>query len=229
MKKYSNSRIWQFSIAVLPLLILLVWVKISNHSNSISIEPRKAIITKQTKLQNGDIIFQISKSSQSKAIQMATNSKYSHMGIIYEIDGDFYIYEAIQPVQITPIKDWINRGENAHFVVKRLRNSEKVLTESAIEKMKKYGEQFLGKPYDIHFEWSDEKLYCSELVWKIYKNAANIEIGQLQELAEFDLTDKVVKDKMKERYGNNIPLNEKVISPAAMFESELLMVVEEKN
>jgi len=32
---------------------------------------------------------------------------------------------------------------------------------------------------------------------------------------------------MKERYGTNIPLNEKVISPAAMFESDLLMIIEE--
>ncbi|WP_107038753.1 YiiX family permuted papain-like enzyme [Brumimicrobium mesophilum] len=185
------------------------------------------ISTEQTKLQNGDIIFQISKSSQSKAIQMATNSKYSHMGIIYEINDEFFVYEAIQPVQITHLNDWIERGENSHYVVKRLINSEEVLTENAIEKMKEYGKQFAGKPYDIHFEWSNRKLYCSELVWKIYKNALGIEIGQLQKLSEFDLSNKVVKDKMKERYGNNIPLNEKVISPAAMFESELLVVVED--
>ena len=36
----------------------------------------------EKKIKNGDIIFQTSKSSQSKAIQLATNSKYSHMGII---------------------------------------------------------------------------------------------------------------------------------------------------
>ena len=30
--------------------------------------------------QNGDIIFQISQSAQSQAIQLATHSKYTHMG-----------------------------------------------------------------------------------------------------------------------------------------------------
>lgn len=30
---------------------------------------------------------------------------------------------------------------------------------------------------------------------------------------------------MKERYGNNIPFNEPVISPAAIFNSELLVTV----
>lgn len=184
-------------------------------------------LLKESRFKGGDLIFQISKSSQSKAIQLATNSKYSHMGIIYEIDGEFFVYEAIQPVQITPIKEWIKRGENGHFVVKRLRNADKVLTDEVLAQMKDYGQQFIGKPYDIHFEWSDEKMYCSELVWKIYKNAANIEIGKLQKLSEFDLTHKIVKDKMKERYGSEIPLDEKVISPAAMFDSELLILVQQ--
>ncbi|MBL7859408.1 MAG: YiiX family permuted papain-like enzyme [Cyclobacteriaceae bacterium] len=174
---------------------------------------------------NADIIFQTSKSSQSKAIQLATKSKYSHMGILYEIDGAFYVYEAIQPVKLTRLNDWIQRGENSHYVVKRLKDGERLLTSENLKKMKQYGEQFQGKSYDLYFEWTDDKIYCSELVWKIYKAVLNIEIGALQELHEFDLTDKIVSDKMKERYGNNIPLREKVISPAAMFNSDKLITV----
>jgi hypothetical protein len=34
-----------------------------------------------------------------------------------------------------------------------------------------------------------------------------------------------IKKKMKERYGNKIPMNEIVISPAAIFDSELLQTV----
>lgn len=179
-------------------------------------------------LENGDIIFQTSKSSQSKAIQLATNSKYSHMGIIYEDEGYFFVYEAVQPVKLTPLKDWINRGENGHYVIKRLKNADQVLTSSVLTKMKKVGEQFNGKPYDIYFEWSDEKIYCSELVWKIYKQATDIEIGQLEQLSDFDLTNEIVQTKMKERYGDNIPLDEKVISPATMFNSDKLITIEEK-
>jgi hypothetical protein len=33
---------------------------------------------------------------------------------------------------------------------------------------------------------------------------------------------------MKERYGANIPMNEKVISPAEMFDSDKLITIEEK-
>jgi len=176
-------------------------------------------------INNGDIIFQTSKSSQSKAIQLATKSKYSHMGIIYENDGQFFVYEAVQPVKLTPLSEWINRGKNGHYVIKRLENADQVLTNSTLTKMKQIGGQFKGRPYDIYFEWSDDKIYCSELVWKIYKQAADIEIGQLEKLSDFDLTNEIVHMKMKERYGENIPMNEKVISPAAMFNSDLLITI----
>jgi len=179
----------------------------------------------EQKIKNGDIIFQTSKSSQSKAIQLATHSKYSHMGIIYENGGQYYVYEAIQPVKLTPLSEWIFRGEDSHYVLKRLKNADEVLTEETLNKMKAAGEKYKGKNYDLYFEWSDERIYCSELVWKIYKEATGIEIGALEKISDFDLSNKKVKQKMKERYGENIPMNEKVISPAAMFYSEKLVTV----
>ena len=182
----------------------------------------------QQKIQNGDLIFQTSKSSQSKAIQLATNSIYSHMGIIYENDGNYFVYEAIQPVKMTPLSDWINRGENKHYVIKRLKNADQVLTSAALTKMKQIGNQFTGKSYDIYFEWSDDKIYCSELVWKIYKEATGIEIGIPEQLSDFDLSSEMVKAKMEERYGDDIPMSEKVISPAAMFNSDQLVTIEEE-
>jgi uncharacterized protein YycO len=179
-------------------------------------------------IKDGDIIFQTSKSSQSKAIQIATNSKYSHLGIVYKVKGSVFVYEAVQPVKLTPLTKWIDRGENRHFVVKRIKNSDKILTADILYKMKLEGEKYRGKDYDLFFEWSDDRIYCSELVWKIYKNAANIEIGSLQKLNDFNLKDKAVAQKLKERYGEHIPKDERVISPASMFESVLLTTICEK-
>jgi uncharacterized protein YycO len=175
---------------------------------------------------SGDIIFQTSRSDQSKAIQQATHSKYSHMGILYEVDGQFFVYEAIQPVTLTPLAHWIKRGEGGRYVIKRLKNHDEIVTPENVKRMKDFGEKFKGKGYDIYFEWSDDKIYCSELVWKVYKGTLGIEIGSLQELREFDLSSEIVKNKMRERYGNNIPLSEKVISPSAMFQSDKLITVE---
>lgn len=176
-------------------------------------------------IKNGDLIFQTSLSGQSQAIQLAANSKYSHCGIVYSDNGQFYVFEAIQPVKTTPLDKWIARGKNGHYVIKRLKNADQVLTAETLQKLKLEGEKFKGKNYDLTFEWSDEKIYCSELLWKIYQRATGIEIGKLQKLSDFNLTDEAVKKKMKERYGDKIPMDEIVISPAVIFDSELLTTV----
>lgn len=204
-------------VAVPALFFLTVRLITGNAIHSKTIQAEK-------QFQSGDITFHTSRSSQSKAIQLATKSKYSHMGIVYEIDSQLYVYEAVQPVKLTGLKEWIKRGENSHYVVKRLKNND-LLTIENLKRMREVGEKFKGKNYDLYFEWSDDKIYCSELVWKIYKETLNMEIGELQELKDFDLTSDIVKDKMKERYGNKIPLGEKVISPSAMFESNHLKTV----
>jgi len=176
-------------------------------------------------IRDGDLIFQTSLSSQSKAIQLATKSKYSHCGIIYKENGRYYVFEAIQPVTSTPLDKWIARGKDGHYVVKRLKNAGKILTPEVLAKMKREGEKFRGKDYDLAFEWSDERIYCSELIWKIYQRATGVEIGKLERLRDFDLTSEVVRKKIKERYGDKIPMDEFVISPAAIFGSEFLMTV----
>ena len=176
-------------------------------------------------IRDGDLIFQTSLSGQSKAIQLTTKSKYSHCGIIFKTNDQFYVFEAIQPVKTTLLDKWIARGKNRHYVIKRLKNADKILTIEALERMKREGEKFKGKDYDLTFEWSDDKIYCSELIWKIYQRATGVEIGKLEKLSDFDLASKVVREKMKERYGDKIPVNEIVISPAKIFDSELLITV----
>ncbi|GEO03114.1 hypothetical protein AAE02nite_07780 [Adhaeribacter aerolatus] len=147
------------------------------------------------------------------------------MGIIYEKNEELYVYEAVQPVKLTKFENWIKRGKDSHFVVKRLKESNRVLNTENLIRLKKAGEKYKDKDYDLYFGWSDDKIYCSELVWKMYKEALNIELGSLQKLKEFNLNNKFVKKKMEERYGNKIPLNEKVISPSAIFESNKLETV----
>ncbi len=176
-------------------------------------------------LQDGDIIFQESTSSQSRAIQLATHSKYSHCGIIFKTADECYVFEAIQPVQSTPLEEWIKRGKDGHYVVKRLKNADDVLTGETMSKMKRVGGRYADKDYDPYFGWSDDKIYCSELVWKIYKHGADIELGEMQKLTELDFSDPVVKQKLAERYGDRIPRKTKVISPGALFDSKQLETV----
>jgi hypothetical protein len=53
--------------------------------------------------------------------------------------------------------------------------SEKVSSSEA-DKVSEFRDKYLGKNYDIYFGWSDSLIYCSELVWKVYKDAWDIEL-----------------------------------------------------
>jgi uncharacterized protein YycO len=178
--------------------------------------------------QDGDIIFHTSRSSQSVAVQRATGSPYSHMGLILYQHGKPYVFEAISTVQYTPLDRWIARGNGRHFVVKRLKDAARVLDSQAVQKLRAATLQFQGRPYDLTFEWSDDRIYCSELVWKLYDRTLGLHIGELQHLKDFNLKDPSVRAKLRERYGDHVPLAEPVISPVAMFRSPLLVTVAER-
>ncbi len=181
-----------------------------------------------TALQNGDIVFHTSRSAQSVAVQRATGSRYSHMGIVLLRDGKPYVFEAVQTVRYTPLAQWTARGNGGHYVAKRLRNADTLLTPGAIARLQARTAEFEGRPYDLTFEWSDQRIYCSELVWKLYQRALGVRIGELQKIRQFNLTDPAVRAKMRERYGDTVPMDEPVISPVAMFDSPLLVTVEKR-
>ena len=175
-------------------------------------------------LQNGDLIFQTSLSGQSRAIALASHSIYTHVGIIYLEKGVPYVYEAVGPVKLTPLAEWIQHGTKAHYFIKRVKNP-KILSPENLKKMRVAGEKMRSLPYDLYFEWSDTKIYCSELVWKIYQRGAGIELAKLRPLKEYDLSHPHVQAMLKKRYGDKVPLDEPVVTPADLFRSEMLKTV----
>jgi len=176
-------------------------------------------------LQDGDIVFQTSRSEQSLAVQQATGSKYSHMGIIIYRGKQPFVFEAAGHVQYTPLGTWVSRGVGGHFVAKRLDTTAGGLSAADIERLRRTAAAFEGRPYDLTFEWSDDRIYCSELVWKIYDRALGIRLAELQQIQDFNLQAPAVQTKLHERYGSSIPLHEPVISPAAIFASRSLVTL----
>ncbi len=219
------------SIFVILLTIALLVVFSVACNSSAEVGKKSVSETQNTgtdSIHEGDIIFQSSQSRQCEAVKKATHSPYSHCGIILRNKGKLMVYEAIGPVKWTDINEWIEHGEDGHYVIKRVKDTT-LLTEDRLLKMRNAGEEFKGLPYDIYFGWSDDKIYCSELVWKIYKEATGTELGSLQQLKEFDLSDPSVQTIMAERYGDNVPWAEQVISPARIFDSPLLKTALEGN
>src|SRR4029450_4899746 len=52
-------------------------------------------------LRPGDIVFQTSRSTQSQAVQLATHSRYSHMGLVLHHSGELEVLEAAGQVKFT--------------------------------------------------------------------------------------------------------------------------------
>jgi Permuted papain-like amidase enzyme, YaeF/YiiX, C92 family len=179
-------------------------------------------------VRDGDLVFHRSRSSQSRAVALATGSAYTHMGVVLLSKGQPFVLEAVQPVKLTPLPAWIGRGEGGRVVIKRLENRENALTPEVIERMHRLGSSWLGRPYDLQFRWDDERLYCSELVYKLYERAAGIRIGTLRKAKDFNLASPEVRRLLTRRFGGARPSfdpEEIVISPQSMFEDRRLITV----
>ncbi len=175
--------------------------------------------------QDGDIIFHTCPSSQSQAIQLATESPYSHVGVIHIRNGKPYVYEAISRVSLTPLKRWIKRGENEHFIVKRL---EEGLTPTQKTKLAKEGMKYRGAAYDLLFEWSDTKMYCSELVWKIFKSIG-LQLSPTRPMKDYRFDHPVVQKLLRERWGNKVNWDEPMVAPSDLINSKHLVTVYEST
>jgi hypothetical protein len=214
-------------VRILTIANLLVTAACSNDSEQKVTKQRHETsdIQHLDSLMEGDILFQISTSGQGKAIQLATNSSYSHCGILFKENNKWMVYEGVQPVKTTKLSEWINRGDGQHYVSKRHKHAASLLTSDVKQKMKEEAKKLLGKNYDLTFEWNDDRIYCSELVYKIYKRGAGVSVGTLQKLRDFNLNSPIVRAKLNERYGKHIPLNETVISPGSIFADSNLVEI----
>ncbi len=208
-----------FYIVTIALILVFAFVNLGSINSKIELKNSKNEYNKfdESILKEGDVIFQTNNYGQSLAVQKATGSKYSHVGILFKENGQWYVYEAIQPVTKTLLSKFILKGDKGHITISRYKNNE-ILTPDKIEKMKTFFNKVKGKDYDLLFEWSDEKWYCSELVWKMYK-AIGVQISDYEKFGQFNFDDPYVQKIVNERFKNGINDEETVITPKGIYES----------
>jgi hypothetical protein len=178
-------------------------------------------------LRDGDLVFQTSRSGQSAAVALATRSRLTHMGVVFLDRGEPWVLEAVEPVKRTRFEAWKRRGEGGRVWVKRLRDAGEVLTPEVVARMRTLGQGWAGRPYDLQFRWDDERLYCSELAYKLYERAAGVTIGKVQRAGEMALAHPEVQRKLGERFGAvRFSPEEPVVTPQAMFDDPRLVLVE---
>ena len=181
-------------------------------------------------LQNGDIVFQEANDVQAKAVKAATNSRWSHVGIVFFHEGSPWVLEAVQPVKSTPLKKFIARCPRAFYAM-RLKNAAAHINATNLAKAQQYGQLQIGKNYDPYFQWSEDRVYCSELVWKIYKKATGIELCKPRLLGSYNLHHPTVQALIVKRYGSmsKLPMNELMVAPSDLAESKLLIEAPRKS
>jgi hypothetical protein len=148
-------------------------------------------------LKDGDIVFIESNSERAGAIKKLTESNLTHCGIVFHGKQDTWIvYEgAGRPVgEYSELGVWIGResgnGEKNPIYVKRLKDREARLSPK-IEALRKRAKELHDTPYDFGFAWANkdasgkEYIYCSELVWKAFKDAVGVALNKPHPLDDY--------------------------------------------
>ena len=158
-------------------------------------------------LKEGDIVFIESQSSQAPYIKIGTMSRWTHCGIVVNTHDGMKVLEASKTVRLTPFSEFIGWAKNENWCVRRPKQT--------VSHPVQY-EQYLGLPYDLEFRFDNGKMYCSELVWQIYKDQG-IELCKPRKVSSFLMTRiPKVRKLMKER---NITMRQKAVAPVDIYKA----------
>jgi Permuted papain-like amidase enzyme, YaeF/YiiX, C92 family len=157
--------------------------------------------------QTGDLLFQsLPHNEVIDAIEGASASPYSHCGVVVKTDNEWKVLEAVGPVKETPLAQWISQGREGKFAVQRLKPKFRIHIPQMIEGARLY----LGRPYDIQYELDDEKIYCSELIYKGWLHATRKPLGKLVKLGELNWQP---HETIIRRIAGGLPLDRPMITP----------------
>ena len=176
-------------------------------------------------LAEGDIFFIQSQTDQAAAIREATGSAWTHVGIIVKRSGEWQVAESSGPLLVTPLRAFIGRSRNkAYKVVRNQKFSQKMLPK-LYAALYKY-----NQPYDIFFEFSDERIYCSELIYKVFRDVTGTPVGRLEKFKDLKLDGPFVSKLIEDRLtaiGKEINLEEPIITPIGLFDDNNLIFIHE--
>lgn len=167
-------------------------------------------------VREGDVIFQTSLSQQSPLIKMGTRSTITHCGVVVMKDGKPYVLETQKTLVLTPLNKFIARGKDGKYWHKRPK----------LDNVKIKYSGYLGKPYDLAFQFDNDKFYCSELIYDVYLNQLGVELCKPKTIDDYLIlgTHRIPKIKraMKKR---GISMEQYAVAPVDVFNSKELKFV----
>ncbi len=162
----------------------------------------------------GDFLFQsLPHNDLIDAIEGSTGSPFSHCGIVKKSGTAWVVVEAIGPVKETPLALWVLQGRKSAYAAYRLRPP----LDAKIPQILAATQKYKGRPYDIHYDLDEARIYCSELLWKSVRDATGRELGKLQRLG--DLGWQPYEKVIRTIENGALPLDRVMITPKAFAEA----------
>ena len=158
-------------------------------------------------LQEGDVVFIESQSSQSPYIKVGTMSKWTHCGVVVNTPQGMKVLEASKTVRLTPFAKFIGSAKNENWMVKRPKRK--------LPEPISYS-KYLGMPYDLEFKFDNGKMYCSELVWLIYKDQG-IELCEPRKVSSFPFARIPKVRKLMNKRG--ISMDQYAVAPVDLYKA----------
>ena len=169
----------------------------------------------------GDVVFQsLQHAPLVNTIEGVTESPYSHCGLVAKRADEWVVIEALDGVEETALREFLVRGRKHGFAVYRLRDEYQLLVQQTVANARTY----LGLPYDARYQMDDEKIYCSELIYKAFRDAAEgASLGELVRLGDLNWQPHVEAISYFE--GGPVPLEREMITPWGMAQASQLQLV----
>jgi hypothetical protein len=137
-------------------------------------------------LRPGDVLLQPLNCWACSLIEEEEETRFSHIGVVIATTPEVRVAEAYGKVRAVSLSSFDSKTERGQTIlVLRFRNlalQKRLLDESSRFKAL-YQSDFDGAEYDSAFRWNNfdasgrERLYCSELVTKLFQAFAGVEIG----------------------------------------------------
>ena len=130
------------------------------------------LLARNVSFQNGDLVFMRGRTWRSWFVRFIDDiDDFSHVGIVRFVNGVPNVIHAApeaEVVQLESVGDFLAQSNTDDVGIYRLINGQLIADEASLEAWNYF---VRGTSFDHKFDiLRDETLYCTELVWRAYKN-----------------------------------------------------------
>ena len=109
----------------------------------------------------GDVILLDLDCFSCQRIEDETGSRFSHSGVVISDGVQLYVAQSLRNVHHLEVEDFLKMTPK--YIVLRMKKSISNFKENHWEN---YKSSFYKLPFDHHYLWDDDSLYCSEFIYK---------------------------------------------------------------